>query len=99
MKASDLMTKEVVSVSPDMAVREIACVLLSHHVSAAPVVDGSGNVIGMVSEGDLIGPNEGAHAARRERWLEMLAKARRSARISSPVSGRGVPGATSCRRR
>ncbi len=59
MKAGELMTKEVVSVSPDMPVHEIARVLLSHHVSAAPVVDGSGNVIGMVSEGDLIGPNDG----------------------------------------
>ena len=74
MKASELTTKEVVSVYADMPVREIARVLLSHHVSAAPVVDGSGNVIGMVSEGDLIGPNEGAHAMRRERWLEMLAE-------------------------
>ncbi len=74
MKADELMTKEVVSVSPEMPVHEIARVLLSHHVSAAPVVDGSGKVIGMVSEGDLIGPNEGAHTARRERWLEMLAE-------------------------
>jgi CBS domain-containing protein len=74
MKASELMTKEVVSVPPDMPVREIAGLLLSHHVSAAPVVDGSGNVIGMVSEGDLIGPNEGEHAARRERWLQKLAE-------------------------
>ncbi len=100
MQASQVMTQAVVSVSPEMPVREIARVLLSHHVSAAPVVDGSGTVIGMVSEGDLIGPNAGEHAARRERWLQMLAegealspdflaslKAGRTARdvMSSPV--------------
>ncbi|MGE0259346.1 MAG: CBS domain-containing protein [Alphaproteobacteria bacterium] len=74
MNASELMTREVVSVSPDMPVREVARVLLSHRVSAAPVVDGGGNVVGMISEGDLIGPDGGEHAARRERWLEKLAE-------------------------
>jgi len=74
MKAAELMTKEVVSVSPDMPVREIARLLLSHQVSAAPVVDQSGSVIGMVSEGDLLSPNNGEHAVRRERWLARLAE-------------------------
>lgn len=74
MKAAELMTREVVSVPPEMPVREIARVLLSHHVSAAPVVDGSGTVIGMVSEGDLLNPDNGEHAARRERWLAELAE-------------------------
>ena len=55
MLARDLMTKEVVTVSPDMPVTEVARVLLEHGVSAAPVVDASGMAVGMVSEGDLIG--------------------------------------------
>ena len=94
MKASELMTKEVVSVSPDMPVREIARVLLSHHVSAAPVVDGSGNVIGMVSEGDLIGPKEGEHSARRERWLQMLAEGEALSQDFLASLSPGVPRAT-----
>ncbi len=73
MKALELMTKEVVSVSPDISVREIARILLSHHVSAAPVLTVR-NVIGMVSEGDLLAPNNGEHAAQRERWLARLAE-------------------------
>jgi CBS domain-containing protein len=74
MKAAELMTREVVSILPDMPVREIARVLLAHQISAVPVTDGSGTVIGMVSESDLLSPNEGEHLARRERWLARLAE-------------------------
>ncbi len=68
------MTKDVVSVSQDTPVREVARALLSHHVSAVPVVDASGAPVGMVSEGDLIGRSERERAARRDWWLALLAE-------------------------
>jgi CBS domain-containing protein len=74
MQARDLMTKDVVSVSPDTPVREVARLLLSHRVSAVPVVGGSGNVIGMVSEGDLIGRTDEERRARQDWWLALLAE-------------------------
>ena len=54
MKASEVMTAEVVSVRPDVPVKDIAKVLLKNSISAVPVVDENGSPIGMVSEGDLI---------------------------------------------
>jgi CBS domain-containing protein len=72
--ARDVMTSKVVSVRADTPVRDIARILLENHISAVPVLDGSGAAIGMVSEGDLI---KRAEADRRERsdwWLAMLAE-------------------------
>ncbi len=54
MKAKDIMTTVVVTVSPDTPVQEIAQLLNKRRISAVPVVDGRGVMLGMVSEGDLI---------------------------------------------
>ena len=72
MQARDLMTTGVVSISADTPVREVAHLLLLHKISAAPVVDATGMVIGMVSEGDLIGRSEAEREARRDWWLALL---------------------------
>ncbi|MFF0473973.1 CBS domain-containing protein [Streptomyces sp. NPDC004284] len=49
-----LMTREVVSVLGDAPFKEIVRVLARHRVTAVPVLDGKGRVIGVVSEGDLL---------------------------------------------
>ncbi|RPK87606.1 CBS domain-containing protein [Streptomyces sp. ADI98-10] len=49
-----LLTREVVSVRGDTPFREIVRTLSEHQVTAAPVVDGDGRVVGVVSEGDLL---------------------------------------------
>lgn len=54
MKAADIMTTEVVTVSRETEVSEVARLLLAHRISAAPVTDHDGHVIGMVSEADLM---------------------------------------------
>jgi CBS-domain-containing membrane protein len=74
MKARDVMTIEVVSVSPDTPVRSVAELLLTKGISAVPVVDATGAPIGMVSEGDLIGRSVTEFNARRDWWLCMLAE-------------------------
>lgn len=74
MKASDVMTTEVVSVAVDTPTREVAKVLASHGISAVPVVDAAGAPIGMISEGDLIGRNDSDREARRDWWLTLLAE-------------------------
>jgi len=74
MNARDVMTTEVVSVSPDASLSEIARVLLDRGISAAPVVDADGVPLGMVSEGDLIGRDETAREARKDWWLALLAE-------------------------
>jgi CBS domain-containing protein len=54
MNASDVMTKNVVTVSPETPTRTVAKLLLGNGFSAVPVIDHNGVVIGMVSENDLL---------------------------------------------
>ncbi|MDR5867491.1 CBS domain-containing protein [Halomonas koreensis] len=54
MRAADVMTPHVITVSPDSEVRQIASLLLEHGISAVPVVDDDQRLLGIVSEGDLI---------------------------------------------
>ncbi|HEX2916532.1 MAG TPA: CBS domain-containing protein [Chloroflexia bacterium] len=53
MNVSDIMTREVVFVTPDAPVSEVARMLVKHSVSGVPVVE-NGKVIGIVTEEDLI---------------------------------------------
>jgi CBS domain-containing protein len=52
--AADIMTREVLTTRPEVAVRELAKRLAYHRISGMPVVDEHGAVIGVVSEADLI---------------------------------------------
>ncbi len=54
MRVRELMTESVVSVRPDAALREAASVLVEHGVSGLPVVSENGEVIGVLSEGDIV---------------------------------------------
>ena len=74
MNARDVMTTEVISVSPDTPARRVAELLRDKGISAVPVVDEDGAPIGMVSEGDLIGRDETEREARRDWWLTLLAE-------------------------
>src|SRR6516162_5352419 len=70
MNAVEIMTKEVVTVRPDTSVGEIAGLLLDHKISALPVVDDDRHVVGIVSEGDLLGqPPSGSPRAW---WLRLF---------------------------
>jgi len=51
MKARDIMMKDAVTVSPDTPVRRVAELMVTHGLCSVPVVDASGAVLGMVSEG------------------------------------------------
>ena len=50
----DLMTTQVVTVGPETPFKEIVARLVEHRVSALPVVDDHGRVLGVVSEADLL---------------------------------------------
>ena len=74
MNAKDVMTKDVVFVGPDSSTRTVAALLSARGISAVPVVDAAGSLVGMVSEGDLIGRKEIDWRARRDWWLTLLAE-------------------------
>jgi CBS domain-containing protein len=66
MKARDVMTKSVISVGPELGIDKLAKLLLDNRISGVPVVDASGEPIGMVSEGDLITRDDSQQEARRD---------------------------------
>jgi CBS domain-containing protein len=72
MKAGDIMTARVVSISPDVGVVEAIELMMSNHISGLPVVDASGTLVGMVTEGDFLRRVETGTARKRPRWLEFL---------------------------
>jgi CBS domain-containing protein len=73
MVAQDVMTADIVTVTAETAVPEIAALLLEHRISAVPVVDAKGGVLGIVSEGDLMHrPEVGTERRRRSWWLTLF---------------------------
>lgn len=88
LTAADVMTRDVVSVDPEKLVRDIAELLYTRRISGVPVIDATGRVIGIVSEGDLI-----AHAAivgeqHRSWWLSLFADESVTARDYLKAHGR-----------
>jgi len=75
MQARDVMTTQVVTVSPDASVREVARILLINRISAVPVVDKQGCILGMLSEGDLMRRVEAGTDGSGSWWLSLLAGA------------------------
>jgi CBS domain-containing protein len=72
MKAADIMTRNVQSVSPDLPVEEVARFMLERGISAVPVLDGGGNLVGVVSEGDLMRRAELGTEKHRSWWLRLF---------------------------
>jgi len=72
MKAEDVMTKPVISVDPDATVLQAARTMLQHRISGLPVIDKSGKLVGIISEGDFLRRGETKTERRRSRWLEFL---------------------------
>lgn len=74
LDAASIMTRKVITASPEDTVAEVARLLTKHNISALPVCDVSGKLLGMISEGDLMRPFGEANSLRRAWWLEMLAE-------------------------
>src|SRR3954452_2585312 len=72
MKVSDIMTHPVITVTPETTVGEAAELMLEHRVSGLPVVNATGAVVCIVTEGDLLRRAETGTERRRARWLEFL---------------------------
>lgn len=72
MQARDVMTPNVVTVSPDAPVPEIARLLVERRISAVAVLGDDGAVAGVVSEGDLIRRPELGTDQPHSRWLRFL---------------------------
>src|SRR5690606_33676800 len=90
MRAADIMTRDVITVAPGDSVRDAAQILLKNRISAMPVLDAEGKLIGVVSEGDLMRRAEIGTDKRRSWWQEMLAGTERLAREYVRAHGQKV---------
>jgi CBS domain-containing protein len=72
MKASDVMSSRVVSVAPQATVSEAIKLMLDNRISGLPVIDQSGALVGVVTEGDFLRRAETGTERKRPRWLEFL---------------------------
>jgi CBS-domain-containing membrane protein len=71
MFARDVMTTSVLTVAPETDVAEVAKIMLEHRISALPVLNAQGKLVGIVSEGDLINRTESETQHRASWWLRM----------------------------
>jgi CBS domain-containing protein len=55
MLARNIMTRDVITVSPAMTVKNLAMTLIKNQISGAPVAGKNGKIIGIVSEADIVG--------------------------------------------
>ncbi|MEE9265742.1 MAG: CBS domain-containing protein [Gammaproteobacteria bacterium] len=72
MKARDIMSTKVVTVSPSTSVRVIAGLMVEKHVSGLPVLNDNGTLVGMVSEGHLLRRPEIGTQKHRRRWVSFF---------------------------
>jgi CBS domain-containing protein len=90
MKVADVMTREVVSIAPDASVMEAVRLMLQHKISGLPVIDASGNLQGVVTEGDFLRRVETGTERKRSRLVEFLLGPGRLATDYVHATGRKV---------
>ena len=72
MRAHQIMTRPVITVTPETAIVDAANTMLRKHVSGLPVVDGKGKLVGIVSEGDFIRRSEIGTQRKRGKFLKFI---------------------------
>jgi len=73
MRASDVMTRSVVTAAEDTSIVDVAKLMIRRRISGVPVVDRDGRLVGIVTEGDLLRRAETATERHRSPWSEWLA--------------------------
>jgi CBS domain-containing protein len=72
MKARDVMVSPVITVGENETVRDVAKLLIAKRISAVPVVDGTGKLVGIVTEADLLHRAEAGTERPVSWWLSLI---------------------------
>lgn len=72
MKASQVMTRDVATITPDAPVLDALRLMLERRISGLPVIGEDGRLVGIVTEGDFVRRAELDTERRRPRWLNFL---------------------------
>jgi CBS domain-containing protein len=90
MIVSDVMTRKVLSVSPDETVEHAVNLMLRYGISGLFVVDAKGTLVGVVTEGDLLRRDELGTERHRPWWLRVLVSPGKQALDFTRTHGRKV---------
>jgi CBS domain-containing protein len=90
MRAQQIMTRPVITVTPETTIVEVANTMLQRHVSGLPVVDAAGKLVGIISEGDFIRRSEIGTQRKRGRFLKFILGSGRQATDFVHEHGRKV---------
>jgi CBS domain-containing protein len=72
MRAHQIMTRSVITVTPETSVVEAANIMLQRHISGLPVVNSAGHLVGIISEGDFIRRSEIGTQRQRGRFMKFI---------------------------
>jgi CBS domain-containing protein len=85
LKAKDIMSTEVITVTPDTSVEELGRLFIEKGISGVPVVDEKQNLVGIVTENDLIRQNERFHIPTLLRIFDAFIPLQGSAEIEDEI--------------
>jgi CBS domain-containing protein len=89
MRVKDVMATKLVSVSPDQTIADAIRLMIHSHVSGLPVIDSRGELVGILSEGDLLRRIE-IGTTKTTHWLEYLFRPGHLAEVYKQTHGRKV---------
>ena len=72
MNARDIMTQKVATTRPDSNLTDAIAIMLEHHVSGLPVVDDGGQLVGVLTEDDLLRRTETGTEQTHHRWWRFV---------------------------
>src|ERR1700761_3315226 len=90
MRAHQIMTKDVITVTPHTSIEETAKIMLRTHISGLPVLDDAGRLVGIVSESDFLRRSEIGTGRKRPAWLQFFIGPSRAATDFVHERGRKV---------
>ncbi|MCI0469601.1 MAG: CBS domain-containing protein [Nitrospirae bacterium] len=85
LKAKDILTKDVITVKPSATIDELARIFIEKNISGAPVVDDNENLIGIVTENDLISQNKRFHIPTVMRLFDAFIPLESQSKIESEI--------------
>jgi CBS-domain-containing membrane protein len=85
LKAKDIMTRDVITVTPETGIEELAKILIEHKISGTPVVNERGELIGIVTENDLISRNKRIHIPTFIRLFDAFIMLERPSKIEEEI--------------
>ena len=91
MRVDDVMTTDVATVTPGTSLKDVARILVERDISGVPVVDADGDVLGVVSEADLLAkeraepPTRGGPLAWLVDPIEVIERRKLGARLAGEV--------------